>query len=105
MLIRQFSMSNVQIALLLIYGAFIFHVIKNRYCRGLNKIPGPILASLSNLWRLFDVWGRRPDRTHLKLHERYGDVVRIGPNVVSVGDPKAVQVVYRLNAGLTKSDF
>ncbi|KAL4880623.1 cytochrome P450 [Aspergillus karnatakaensis] len=49
----------------------------------LKSIPGPILASVSDLWTINDA------RHFADLHQAYGDVVRLGPNVVSlrnVGD-------------------
>ncbi|KAH6698502.1 pisatin demethylase [Leptodontidium sp. MPI-SDFR-AT-0119] len=77
----------------------------NRYGRGLNHIPGPFLASVTNWWRFFVVWGRRPELTHIRLHEQYGDVVRIGPATVIVRNPEGVKKIYALNAGYIKSDF
>ncbi|KAL7622225.1 hypothetical protein AAE478_007728 [Parahypoxylon ruwenzoriense] len=80
-------------------------LVKNRYHNGLNKYPGPFLASLSDLWRLRDVYGQRPELTHQKLHAKYGDVVRLGPNSLSFADPKALKSIYGLNKGFVKSDF
>ncbi|RYO73967.1 hypothetical protein DL763_010330 [Monosporascus cannonballus] len=49
-------------------------LVRNRYHNGLNKYPGPFLASLTDAWRLWDVYCRRPDITHQRLHAKYGDV-------------------------------
>ncbi|KAI2468372.1 cytochrome P450 [Annulohypoxylon bovei var. microspora] len=80
-------------------------LVKNRYHNGLNKYPGPFLASLTDLWRLWDVYGQRPDITHRRLHAKYGDVVRLGPNTLSFANPKALKSIYGLNKGFVKSDF
>lgn len=32
---------------------------------------------MTNLWRLFDVWGGRFELTQKLLHEKYGPVVRL----------------------------
>ncbi|KAI1337076.1 cytochrome P450 [Xylariaceae sp. FL0016] len=80
-------------------------LIRNRYHNGLNKYPGPLLASLTDWWRLWDVYGQRPELTHQKLHAKYGDVVRLGPNTLSFADPKALKAIYGLNKGFIKSDF
>ncbi|KAF3761754.1 hypothetical protein M406DRAFT_50315 [Cryphonectria parasitica EP155] len=80
-------------------------LLRNRFRRGLNKYPGPFLASLTDWWRFIDVWGRRPEVTHIKLHEKYGDVVRLGPNTLSFADPVALKAIYGLNKGFVKSDF
>ena len=60
----------------------------------LNTIPGPYLAQFTNVWRLCDHLKRRPERTQQALHAKYGPVVRIGPNMVSLSDPELVRLVY-----------
>ncbi|KAI0864451.1 cytochrome P450 [Xylaria cubensis] len=80
-------------------------LIRNRYYNGLNEYPGPFMASLTDLWRLWDVWGRQSEVTHRKLHAQYGDVVRLGPSTLSFADPKALKTIYGLNKGFIKSDF
>jgi len=69
------------------------YLVSNRFNRGLNKYPGPFLASLTDWWRFWDVYKRRPEVTHIHLHTQYGDVVRLGPNVLSFADPKALKTV------------
>lgn len=86
-------------ALLIIVAAWL---IRNRYHNGLNKYPGPFLASLTDWWRFVDVLNRRPELTHLKLHEKHGDVVRLGPNTLSFADPAALKAIYGLNKGYVK---
>ncbi|CAK7205847.1 hypothetical protein SEUCBS139899_008626 [Sporothrix eucalyptigena] len=81
------------------------YLAKNRYGRGLNKYPGPFLASITNWWRFYDVYKRRPEVTHRRLHEKYGGVVRLGPNTLSFSDPRALKTIYGLNKGFIKSDF
>ncbi|KAI9838022.1 MAG: hypothetical protein M1819_006176 [Sarea resinae] len=81
------------------------HLVGNRFSRGLNKYPGPFLASLTGWWRFFDVLGRRPDITHIKLHKELGDIVRLGPNCLSFANPKALKSIYGLNQGYVKSGF
>ncbi len=78
------------------------YLLRNRYHHGLNRYPGPLLASLTDWWRFFDVLGRRPDITHIRLHKQHGDVVRLGPNVLSFADPKALKTIYGLNKGFIK---
>ncbi|KAJ5450254.1 uncharacterized protein N7458_006703 [Penicillium daleae] len=80
-------------------------LVKNRYHNGLNKYPGPLLASLTDWWRFLDVYGRRPEVTHRALHRKYGDVVRLGPNTLSFSDPRALKSIYGLNKGFIKSEF
>jgi hypothetical protein len=78
------------------------YLASNYFNHGLNKYPGPLLAGLTDWWRFFDVYGRRPDITHIKLHRKHGDVVRLGPNSLSFADPKAIRQIYGLNKGFVK---
>lgn len=80
-------------------------LVSNRFNRGLNKYPGPFLASLTDWWRFWIVYKRRPEVEHIRLHEKYGDVVRLGPNDLSFSDPKALKAIYGLNKGFVKSEF
>ncbi len=77
-------------------------LIRNRYYNGLNEYPGPFIASLTDIWRLYEVWGRQFEVTHRKLHAQHGDVVRLGPNTLSFADPKALKTIYGLNKGFVK---
>ena len=80
----------------------IAYLASNRFNHGLQKYPGPFLASLTDWWRFADVWGRRPDITHIRLHRQHGDVVRLGPNALSFANPKALKQIYGLNKGFIK---
>ncbi|KAF7320582.1 hypothetical protein HMN09_00142500 [Mycena chlorophos] len=69
----------------------------------LAHIPGPMHRKVTKLFTVVEaVMGRR----HLvlkDLHERYGDVVRVGPNDVSIVNADAVKAVLG-SGGLPKSD-
>lgn len=80
-------------------------LVRNRYLNGLNKYPGPTLASFTNWWRFFDVLSHRAEKTHIQLHREHGDIVRLGPNVLSFADPRAIKTIYGLNKNMIKSDF
>ncbi|KAH8590119.1 cytochrome P450 [Bisporella sp. PMI_857] len=66
----------------------------------IKNIPGPFIAKFTNLWRLFNTYAGRPELTQQMLHERYGPAVRIGPNLVSLSDPKLLRTIYN-----TRGDF
>ena len=82
--------------------ALLAHLLYNRYRTGLNHIPGPALASLTDFYRLWIVWQRRPEQWHIRLHEEYGDLVRIGPRTVISSSNRAAKQIYALNAGFIK---
>ena len=81
---------------------FAAYLAKNYLNHGLDKYPGPVLASLTDWWRFFDVLGRRPDVTQNELHRKYGDIVRLGPNALSFANPSALKSIYGLNKGFVK---
>jgi len=68
----------------------------------LRHVPGPFPASLTNLWRLWEVLQRKPHDVQLALHRRYGDVVRLGPNCVSVSGPEYTSAIYGIGKGFVK---
>lgn len=49
----------------------------------LSDIPGPNLAAITDLWKCYKVYRKSLYTDLQRLHARYGDVVRIGPNEVS----------------------
>lgn len=87
---------------LITFTLFLGWLVKNRYNNGLNKYPGPFLASLTDWWRFIDVYGQRPERTLRALHDKHGDIVRTGPNTLSFSDPAALKSIYGLNKGFVK---
>jgi hypothetical protein len=80
----------------------IAYLLRNYFYHGLNKYPGPLLARFTDWWRVWDVYGRRPDITHLALHRKHGDIVRLGPNALSFANPKSLKTIYGLNKGFIK---
>ncbi|KAL2859238.1 cytochrome P450 [Aspergillus pseudodeflectus] len=40
-----------------------------------------------------------------KVHEKYGPIVRVGPNEVSVADPNMIPVIYGIGSKFTKTPF
>ena len=83
----------------------LFRAISTRYRHDLRKIPGPFLASFTNLDRIWScAMGNQMDY-HLSLHAKYGRLVRVGPNHVSVSDGNAIQQLYSISTKFYKSDF
>lgn len=80
----------VSTALLIAYLSF--HLA--RTWRRLCHIPGPRLAAFSDLWRWYIMNSQGYGERMVQLHRRYGPVVRMGPDRVSVSDPAAVHVTH-----------
>ncbi|KAI1361625.1 putative benzoate 4-monooxygenase cytochrome P450 [Xylaria arbuscula] len=71
----------------------------------LRHIPGPLLPSLTNLPRVFWVKTGQSQNYHQQLHEKYGEIVRMGPNMVSVSNPEVIPTLYPTRPGFPKSDL
>ncbi|TFK81541.1 cytochrome P450 [Polyporus arcularius HHB13444] len=56
----------------------------------LSQYPGPICCRASKLWHACLVLSGRQHKYLQALHERYGDVVRIGPNDLSIRDASLI---------------
>jgi Cytochrome P450 len=89
----------------ILVGLIIAHLLRNRFKAVLRDIPGPPLAAYTRLWRLYDVWKGDAHHTAIELHRKYGPLVRIGPNHVSVADPNEISNIYGLKTGFTKTGF
>ncbi|EXK86379.1 hypothetical protein FOQG_09651 [Fusarium oxysporum f. sp. raphani 54005] len=76
-----------------------------RYLHPLAKYPGPPLASVTNLWKTYHLWSLHLPHTLVRLHEQYGDVVRVGPNDLSFRNPDAVNTIYKAGRQLQKTAF
>ncbi|KAL0939605.1 benzoate 4-monooxygenase cytochrome p450 [Colletotrichum truncatum] len=71
----------------------------------LKKYPGPFLAGWTNLWRLWQVIGADYAPKMKRLHEKYGPIVRLGPNLLDIDMPELIKVIYSTDGKWTKSDF
>lgn len=60
----------------------------------LRNLPGPPLAKVTRLWHSWRYLRGSWHDDILKLHEKYGPVVRIAPNEVSFVDGQALKKVY-----------
>ncbi|KAJ5263364.1 cytochrome P450 [Penicillium angulare] len=72
----------------------------------LNRFPGPIFARLSNFYVTFlSAKNFRLYEETEKLHQKYGDYVRIGPTELSIADPAAVAFIYSSKANVSKGPW
>lgn len=81
--------------LLLTFVALVtFYVAYQRIWHPLAVYPGPYWASLSDLWNAKTFWsGQHPYRL-TELHEKYGPVVRFGPNRLSFTSQDAINTIF-----------
>ncbi|KAM7198734.1 benzoate 4-monooxygenase [Naviculisporaceae sp. PSN 640] len=71
----------------------------------LRHVPGPFLAKFTNLWRLFAIWSDRYPLTIQQLHKKYGPVVRIGPNTVTLDFPELIKTIHGTDGKFRKTGF
>ncbi|KAK3324862.1 cytochrome P450 [Apodospora peruviana] len=71
----------------------------------LASLPGPEISKWTDLHvRLMLILGKRAQYVH-SLHQKYGPVVRVGPNDVDVSDHAAAREIHRAKGGFLKSSF
>ncbi|KAE8393372.1 hypothetical protein ETB97_003618 [Aspergillus alliaceus] len=95
------------VAQIVIWGTtlIISHLLWN-YCRSpLKSFPGPFRAKFTNVWRFQDVFKGRCEITHIELHRKHGLAVCMGPNVLSLSDPKLINQIYSTKDPWLKSDM
>jgi len=101
---------------------FLWHAIHNLFLSPLSKFPGPKIAALTNWWEIYHVVKCKQPSAAVRvitehipgdrfiviqtLHEKYGDIVRIGPNQLSVASPKLFHHIFVTKcSSFLKSDF
>ena len=70
----------------------------------LADVPGPWYAAVSDLWLTTHVLRLQQCKTVHALFERYGPVVRVGPNKVVFRDSVTAKTVYN-NSRFSKSSY
>ncbi|CAI7641908.1 unnamed protein product [Penicillium pancosmium] len=89
-----------------ILGLYLSMLFYRAFWHRLSGFPGPYLAKLSN----FYVTGLSARKFQLydeveKLHQKYGDYVRLGPTELSITDPLAVKALYSSAAKVGKGPW
>ncbi|KAH7230341.1 hypothetical protein MRS44_011974 [Fusarium solani] len=104
--VLQFVCGNYTASILLgLSGALTFYIVYQRFFSHLASVPGPFWASVSRFWLARKFFAGDWDKTLRKLHQRYGPLVRIAPDEVSVGDPEAIKTIYTSKGSWQKTDF
>ncbi|KKK15010.1 hypothetical protein ARAM_007359 [Aspergillus rambellii] len=71
----------------------------------LRSFGGPLFAKFTDVWRASQAYGGFLDRKYVQLHRRYGSVLRVGPNALSISDPSLIRVIYSTRNPWKKSDM
>ncbi|KAL7271877.1 hypothetical protein RUND412_005340 [Rhizina undulata] len=81
-------------------GFFIYRI----FFHPLAKYPGPFLAKITGLYGLYRVWKGDRYIVNYKAHLKYGEFVRIGPNLLSSNSKEALKEIYGVNKNVQKSE-
>lgn len=95
-------MATLVIVCSILAALTILQLVQNRYKKGLRSIPGPFVASISDLWKVNAVYQEDMPRRNMAVHEKYGPVVRIGPNHVSCSSLDALNIINRSKEAFAK---
>jgi cytochrome P450 len=91
--------------LISVFGSGLSLLCYNAFFHPLARFPGPRLASVTGLWRLYHITIGDWSEIILDLHQRYGRIVRLAPNELSVVDESAVKALYGHNTAAIKSKW
>lgn len=69
----------------------------------IRDIPGPFAAKFSALWLLLQARQGKRYKSVDEAHKKWGKLVRIQPNHVSVADESAINAIYGHGNGFLKS--
>lgn len=75
------------------------------YFHPLAQYPGPPLAKITDLYFTYHAWKGDRHLEFWRCHEKYGKVVRWGPNKLSLNSATALKDVYGHKSNARKSDF
>jgi hypothetical protein len=59
-----------------------------------RDIPGPFLARFTRWWYFVAIYRGNFEETNIKLHQKYGPIVRIAPREYSIDDVEAAKIIY-----------
>lgn len=83
-------------------AALFISYLRAAWKKGLRSLPGPFFASLTGFYRLSMVWRGDAPAQYRNVHEKYGHIVRLGPNHVSVSDPAMINTIYGVGTKFLK---
>ncbi|OJD36906.1 cytochrome p450 [Diplodia corticola] len=88
----------------LVFVKLVATAVYNVYFHPLSKFPGPKYACISSLVWWFIGFGGRIETWTQRQHERYGEVVRLGPDRLSYISPQAWKDIYGHRTGGRKEN-
>ncbi|KAL7957942.1 cytochrome P450 [Trichoderma compactum] len=76
-------------------GVFTSVFVYRAFFHPLQKVPGPFWARVSRFYAMGKmIQSRKGYQDIQKLHQKYGDIVRVGPRELSINRPSAIRSLY-----------
>ncbi|KAI4861351.1 cytochrome P450 [Hypoxylon rubiginosum] len=88
-------------ALIYVVGLVVYRL----FFHPLAKYPGPFIAKITDAYQLYHAWKGDRHLEFWRLHERYGKIVRFGPNSVSFNSNTALKDIYGFKSNVRKAEF
>ena len=85
--------------------SLVCYVVYQRFLHPLASYPGPLAASLTNIWKSYYVYNLVLHEKLVELHEQHGAVVRIGPNDLHFWTSEAAAPIYKAGKAMVKTEF
>lgn len=85
--------------------SLVLYAIYQRLFHPLSGYPGPIIPSLTNLWKSYHIYNLVLHEKLVELHMRYGPVVRVGPNDLHFWSADAIAPIYKGGRMMGKTEF
>ncbi|KAH6684786.1 cytochrome P450 oxidoreductase [Halenospora varia] len=96
---------SVLICVLGTFVAIIIYKVIRDFASPLRHLPGPFIARFSRFWIFREARNGTFHLSSVKLHQKYGPIVRVAPNQFSINDPAAVKIIYGPKTAFRKSSW
>lgn len=83
----------------------VIRALYRKYASPLRHYPGPWLASCTRLWKVLSTVSTRTHLDHIELHKKYGPIVRIAPDELSLASPEAARTLLSAGKRFYKTRF
>lgn len=102
--LQQSPIATVTFALGILTTYLVVRLALNFFTPGLSQYPGDFLGKITNGWRLWKMYRSTQPAWVLSMMKKYNtNAVRVGPNVVYLSDPAAVDIIYGMKDDYIKS--
>jgi hypothetical protein len=101
------AMANwpVLLGLVLVATAINEFIVYSFYTSPLANVPGPKMYAVTKWWMVWTYFTNKRTKTIHKLHQKYGPVVRVGPNELVFSGQEPMKVIYGAGAVFSKTEF